>query len=240
MVESILRSIPGSRKNPMFESLILSDVPGRQCGVLRRPSRTRPALWVVEEEGVRAVVKDYSPNGFLFRNIVGRFLVWREMKAYRRLKNLRGIPAYFRNLGGLALVIEEVRGRTVEGLEDYRRLPEEFFRDLEALVEEVHRRGLVHCDLKRAPNTLVDSEGRPHIVDWSASLFRREFRFFPLNHIYRRFIMDDLNAVTKLQLRHCPDSVGPERMRRYRHRSRAESLVRALRDRGRDLLQKIA
>ena len=107
-------------------------------------------------------------------------------------------------------------------------------------MESVHRRGLAHCDLKRAPNILLGHDGKPHIVDWSSSISKREFRSFPLNMIYKRFLLDDLNAIIKTQLRHCPESVSPEEKRRYYQRTRGERLIRAIRDRLRDLLQRIA
>jgi RIO-like serine/threonine protein kinase len=224
----------------MFDSLKLQDLPRKQRGILRNPSSTRPTLWVVEEDGVRAIVKDYSSNRFLYRNIVGRFLIWRESKAYRRLRGLEGTATFYRAIDGLALVIEEVSGKNMEELEKGERLPEDFFEELRALAGRIHRRGLAHCDLKRAPNILLGNNGKPYVVDWSASISQREFRFFPFNRIYQRFILDDLNAIIKLQLKHVPDSIDPDEKRRYYHRSTIEKLIRALRDRGRDLLQRIA
>ena len=225
---------------PMFESLKLTDLPKRRCKVLRGPSSTRPTLWVVEENGLRAVVKDYSTNRFLYRNTIGRFLVWRESKAYRKLKGLKGIPVFYRVIDGLALVMEEVSGRSMEGLERKRKLTEDFFKELQRLVERVHRRGLAHCDLKRAPNILLGHDGNPYIVDWSASISESEFRLFPLKLIYRRFLLDDYNGIIKVQLRHCPEALSPEQKRRYDYMSDAEKAIRAIRDRIRDLLQRIA
>jgi RIO-like serine/threonine protein kinase len=224
----------------MFESLKISDLPTQNLGVLREPSSTRPALWLVEENGMRAVVKDYSSNRFLYRNIIGRFLLWRERKAYRRLKGLKGIPTCYRVIDGLALVIEEISGRNIEGLENEGGLSEEFFNQLQEVVQKVHSRGLAHCDLKRAPNTLLGHDGRPYLVDWSASISKGEFRFFPLNLIYQRFLQDDLNAITKMKLRHCPQSVSPEEARRYFHRSKTEERIRSVRDKLRNWLQRIA
>ncbi len=224
----------------MFDSLKISDLTEKQNTILRKGSNTRPTLWVVEEDGIRAVVKDFSTNGFLFRNIAGRFLVWRESKAYRRLKGLKGIPALYRVVDGLALVMEEISGRNVENIERDTRLPNEFFDDLEALVQRVHERGIAHCDLKRAPNTILGRDGSPHVIDWGASISDREFRFFPINIIYRRFLLDDYMAIIKLKLRHCPEAVSSEDMARYNHRSRAERLIRDIRNRLRELLQKIA
>jgi len=224
----------------MFESLTLSELPQRERGVLRASSSTRPILWRIEENGRRAVVKDFSANGFLFRNIIGRFLIWREEKAYRRLKGLRGVPIFYRVIEGLALVVEEIPGRSIEGLEEEERLPVGFFTELRSLVEDIHQRGLAHCDLKRAPNVMVGPGKRPFVVDWSSSISEREFRLFPLNLIYRRFLRDDLNGITKLQLRHCPESVRPEERKMFLQRSRPELLIRAVRDRLREWLQKIA
>jgi RIO-like serine/threonine protein kinase len=171
---------------------------------------------------------------------VGRFLIWREKKAYRRLRGVKGIPRFYRVIGGLAIVLEEISGRTVEDLELERPLGEDFFKKLRGLVESFHRRGLAHCDLKRAPNILIGDDNDPYIVDWSASVSEREFRLFPLSVIYGRFLEDDFNAITKIKLKHIPDKVGPEERKNYYHRSKGEKLVRAMRDRLRELLQKVA
>jgi RIO-like serine/threonine protein kinase len=195
---------------------------------------------VVEENGQRAVVKDYSVNGFFYRNVIGRFLVWREHKAYRRLNGLKGVPAFYRVIGGLALVVEKIPGRDVEGLEKERGLSADFFKDLKALVARVHSRGLAHCDLKRAPNIFLGEDGKAYILDWSAAISEGEFRFFPANRIYKRFLLDDFNAVIKVQLRHCPDEISPAEKQRYEQRSRAERFLRAVRDRLRELLKRLA
>ena len=224
----------------MFESLRLVDLPALHREVLRDPTSTRPVLWVVEEDGVEAVVKDYSPNGFFYRNVIGRFLVWREQKAYRRLRGLKGIPALLRVIAGQALVLQRVHGESLENLETRRRLPRSFFDELENLVQEVHGRGVAHCDLKRAPNILAGHDGKPYVLDWSASVSRHELPLFPLNRIYERLLSDDFNAITKVQLRHCPEEVSEERKSRYFTRSSRELFVRSIRDRCRELLKKVA
>jgi serine/threonine protein kinase len=224
----------------MFDSIKISDIVRYRRKVLREPSSTRPALYVIQENDIRAVVKDFSPNGRLYRNIVGRFLIWRESKAYRRLKDLKGVPRFFRSIDGIALILEEIPGKNIEDLEKEAMLPKEFFEELRRLVERIHERGLVHCDLKRAPNILLGYNGKPYIVDWSASIFKTEFGVFPLNLLYRRFLLDDFNAITKIQLRHCPENVTPEEKRQYDHRSRSEKLIRSIRNKARAILQKIA
>jgi len=227
-------------RDAMFESLKRSDLPLIHKAVLRRATSTRPTIWIVEEKGVRAVVKDFSGNRALFRHTAGRFLVWREKRAYRKLQGLAGVPRLYRVLDGLALVLEEIPARSVEKLEREMVLPESFFEALEDLVRRIHERGLAHCDLKRAPNVLLGRDGLPYIVDWGASISKGECRLPPFNLIYRRFLRDDEDAVTKLKLRHLPHRVSSERLRRYRHRGLGERIVRGIRDRLRDWLQKVA
>lgn len=224
----------------MFESIKLSDMDNRHIGILRKPSSTRPVLWLFEENGVRAVVKDFSLNGFLFRNTIGRILVWRESRAYRRLQGIEGIPSLYRNIDGIALVIQEIPGRNLESIGEDAIPAEAFFKDLHILVEKVHERGYAHCDLKRAPNIIRGDDEKPYIVDWSASVSRRELRFYPLSLIYRRFVRDDRNAITKIRLKYLPESVSPGEKNRYLQRSRAEKAIRSVRDKARELLKKVA
>jgi len=222
----------------MFDALKLSDFPAVSCGVLRKASNTRPTIWIVEKNGVRAVVKDFSKNRFLFRNTVGRFLIWREAKAYRKLRGIKGVPEFYGVIGGLALVVEEIPGRNLENLEKEMHLPHTFFESMETLVNAFHQRGLAHCDLKRAPNTLLGNDGMPYIVDWAACISKGELRLPPFNLIFRRFMLDDEMAIVKLALRHCPDRVSAEKKARYHYRSRGEKCIRAIRDKLREILQK--
>ncbi len=224
----------------MFEGLTLADIAKRQCGILRKPTGTRPVIWRIEESGVKAIVKDFSLNSFWFRNIAGRFLIWREKKAYKRLEGFSGVPVLYGSIGGVALIIEEIQGANLGSIEISKRLDEKFFIDLKRLIDSLHDRGIAHCDLKRAPNIMIGNDGNPYIIDWAASISKSEFGFFPLNFIYKRFIQDDLNAITKIKLKWRPESVSLEEKLRYTERSRAERIIRAIRDWFRDWLKKIA
>jgi hypothetical protein len=77
-------------------------------------------------------------------------------------------------------------------------------------------------------------------VDWAASISNREFRFFPLYHIYRMFIQDDLNAIIKIMLKHRPEKVSHEEKDRCTRRSKPELIIRTIKDKSKDFLKKIA
>ncbi|MBE9504802.1 MAG: hypothetical protein IME96_11570 [Proteobacteria bacterium] len=243
----------------MFNSLKLSDLPARSCQILREPTNTRPTIWVVEEEGKRAVIKDFSSSGFIFRNTAGRFLIWREARAYKKLEGIRGVPAFYGVIGGLALAVEEIKGINLEDLErrihplrldpslkDERVLKEaarfspDLFKKLKDLVDDIHNKGIAHCDLKRTPNIMLGDDGQPYIIDWPSFMSQRSFSIFPLNLIYKRFLQDDYLAIIKLQVNNLPSSVSEEEKARYKHRSTPEKIIRAVRDFFRKLLQKMA
>ncbi|HEY3225599.1 MAG TPA: hypothetical protein VGK61_01225, partial [Planctomycetota bacterium] len=68
---------------------------------------------------------------------------------------------------GRALLLEYVPGRTL-GKFRPGDLPDSFYRALEEILEAVHRRGVVHLDLRQKKNILVaDRDGRPHIIDFA-------------------------------------------------------------------------
>jgi len=224
----------------MFENLKLSDITKYQYGILRKPTSTSPIIWRIEDNGIKAIVKDFRFNGFFFRNLIGRFLIWREEKAYRKLRDLNGVPAFYRSIGGIALIIEEIQGTNIETIEVISTLDDAFYNELENLIKKIHKRGIVHCDLKRAPNIMLGSDGNPYIVDWASAITKRAFSFFPLNLIYERFIIDDLNAITKIRLKYQPEKVSQEKKDLYTKRSRAELLIRSIKDWFKDNLKKIA
>jgi len=224
----------------MADTLSLSELFKRDSHVLRESSSTRPRIFVVEEEGTRVVIKDFTPNGFFFRNIIGRFLIWREAKAYRKMRGLRGIPKFYRIINGLAIVVQEIQGKPLERVKEGHLLPDGFIDTLKRLIDEVHKRGIAHCDLKRAGNIILGNDGMPYIIDWGASIFDSEFRLPLLKAVYRRFVLDDNMAIVKLKLRYARDTITDEDMARYGHRSKAEKLVRKIRDNLRNILKLIA
>lgn len=223
----------------MLETLKLSSLPENHCGILRHSSNTRPVIWVVEENGVRVIVKDFSNSKFLYRNIIGRFLIWRESKTYKKLQGLIGVPTCYGVIDGLALALEEIPSQPLKKHNKNIKLPGTFFDDLKNIVDSFHRRGLAHCDLKNGANVLVGHNGLPYIVDWGASISEKEFKFFPLNRIYLRFVLDDYFAIIKLKMRYVPETLTLEEKRQYAQRSHMERGVRGIRDRLRKIFKKI-
>jgi hypothetical protein len=175
--------------------LTRDNLEGRIQATLRAANAQRARLVVVEG----AVVKDYRPCGWLLRTFVGPWLIGREERIYRLLEGCPGAPRLVARLDRQALVVEYVEGRNAGEYAD-GTLPPEFFARLQQVVEAVHARGVVHCDLKNRRNVVVAEGYQPYLIDFSAA-FTRAGRFgFIRRFLYDRFLLDDQRAVVKAKL----------------------------------------
>lgn len=143
---------------------------------LRRRSRTRPDLRLIEWEGKRAVAKDWSHAWPLVRPHARRCLE-REWRALVALSDLPGIPRPLARYPH-AIVLSFVEGLPLQ----YARLqPEQrraFFDALAACVEGIHARGVVHLDLRQRRNILCGPDGQPKVLDFEAALVCNPARAF--------------------------------------------------------------
>ena len=224
----------------MDENSVYKNVYSKKLDMVRKHSSTRPAVWRFDESGKSYILKDFTKNGFLYRNIIGRFLLWREYRALYALTGINGIPKIIEFVKGRAIITEEIKGRSLKNLNLEKKLPESFFDKLKDLIDIIHGNGVAHCDLKSFGNIIEGEGGKPYIIDWGAAIQKKEFFIFPLNLIYERFLLDDYMAIIKLKLDHVPEKVTEEELLRYRHRSNVEKVIRKIRDRLRSFLQKVA
>ncbi|HTF56984.1 MAG TPA: RIO1 family regulatory kinase/ATPase [Planctomycetota bacterium] len=126
-----------------------------------------PVIRLVPRNGGQAVLKDFRSRNPLTRAVLGPILVRREFAILRRLDGIPGVPKAYGIVDGRAILLEYVPGRTL-GKFRPGELPDAFYRDLEETLDSIHRRGVVHLDLRQKKNILVaDRDGRPHIIDFA-------------------------------------------------------------------------
>lgn len=145
---------------------------------------------------------------------VARLLLRRERRALRALDGLAGVPREVRDDALAALPgadgrrprAGEVLLRTWQPGEPLHRaesLPRDFFDLLDALVLDVHRRGVCHNDLHKEQNVVVGLDGRPALIDFQlASVHRRRGRVFASR------VHEDLRHVQKHRRRYTRDGRG--------------------------------
>jgi hypothetical protein len=118
--------------------------------------------------GRRFVVKDFGNKGFLERNLVGRMVVGRELRAYRALSGIEGIPSQCKRLSPFSIAIEYLEGRDLGGI-DRGEIGPGIILQFEGIVDELHERGWVHLDLQRRSNILL-VDGKVFVIDLASAL----------------------------------------------------------------------
>ena len=167
----------------------------------RRGGGTEPDVVIVACGQARAVLKDYGRADGWFARLIGPLLIHREAQALRRLAGVTGVPRMLRRLDARAVLMEYVPAEPWPRMQP----PAVAFDRLDALVANMHTRGVAHCDLRAPSNILVDESGRPFLVDFVARVCRGRPWNLPWNWIFRRFCQADRNALAKLKVRHAPE-----------------------------------
>lgn len=167
--------------------------------VLSRGGPGNPDVLLVEAEHGLVVVKDFAPRSGWVRRFLGPWLLRREACAYQRLADAPGIPRLLGWLDGAAIVLEYRPGVLLSrGLAG--RLPPDFVARLEDVVAELHRRGVVHLDLRHRSNVLASPDGVPIVIDFASAL-----RFDPASALGRAAVRllgaFDRRAIRKWRVR---------------------------------------
>jgi RIO-like serine/threonine protein kinase len=125
-----------------------------------------------------------------------RWMLSREAAALALLEHVAGVPK---------LVSAEKSRLTrsyIAGEPLYRARIREpaYYTELMRLVRRVHTAGVVHNDLAKEPNLLVDEHGRPAVIDFQLAVFpRRRHRLF------RIMGREDIRHVLKHKRYYCAE-----------------------------------
>lgn len=158
---------------------------------------------------------------------LGRFLADRECALYEAVEDLPGVPACLGRWEETGFVHAFVEGHPLQRQEQVRS---DFFDQLEAMLGQMHARGIAYVDLEKRENILVDRDGRPILIDFQISFrwplngdTRREGMQRLIPHDLGRFILarlqdGDRYHLLKHRRRHRPDTMTPEQVEAsYRH-----------------------
>jgi len=196
-------------------------------------------IWLTRINNQLVAVKDYRLKGFLFKILFGRWLIRREFEIYKKLQGIKGIPQVYKLLDKDAFILEYIEGTDCSKLEK-GSLPEVFFSQLKDLIDEIHARGVVHCDLKKRANIIVTNGYQPYLVDFATS-FTKGSRFnFIQNWFYKQFYQDDLNSIAKLKKKISPHLLTPEEEDNLSRRLFLEPEIRFLRKHVRRWIKRLA
>ena len=191
-------------------SLQVGGVPHRLRELFKHDSWAATALYE-SPDGVLRVVKLHRQASFLGLPLgwLGRRTANNEKKLLEHLAGLQGIPALsgvVRVEGAVlrhAVAREYVAGHPL----GYRELVSDtFFRDLDNLLEEMHKRRTVYVDLHKRENIIVREQGDPCLIDFQISLIWPSW--LPAGPLFRIFARSDKYHLMKHWSRCRPDQCG--------------------------------
>lgn len=172
------------------------------------------ATALYEAEGRKVILKVQRQASFFLFPLgwLGRILARREEAMLRRLEGVPGVPRFLGRWGATGVVREFIEGST---LSQAGRLPDSFHKDLRALIDAVHARGMAYVDLEKRDNVLVGADGRPYLIDFQIAWYwprRWGGDFGPASWIRRWLQAGDRYHLVKLQRRTRPDQLTPEQL----------------------------
>jgi RIO-like serine/threonine protein kinase len=123
------------------------------------------------------IVKDFSQSPWFIRKSFARISVNQEYKGLSRLADLNAVANNFCRLSSIAIAYDYIEGTPLRSLiHEDKTLPVNFFSELERQVAKMHRKGIVHLDLRNMGNILCGTDGKPYFIDFQSTI---SFARFP-------------------------------------------------------------
>jgi hypothetical protein len=141
---------------------------------------------------------------------LARRLAAREARALLRLRGLPGVPRLLA-WDGRRLLRSWLPGTP---LHRAANVEDPWFRDALRLLRRVHARGVVHNDLAKEPNWLVDAGGGAGLLDFQLAL-QPAVR----GRLFRALAYDDLRHLLKHKRTYCPERLTARQRRVLARRS---------------------
>lgn len=138
---------------------------------------------------------------------LGRWLVAREVRLYEMFSDLPGVPPLLGRRAKDGLFHAYVEGHSLQKGE---RVSDDFFPELQRLLDAVHSRDAAYVDLEKRDNILVGDDGRPYLIDFQISWhwpLRRGGNSLPARWLLRRLQAGDRYHLLKHWRRHRPDQL---------------------------------
>ncbi|EKE82069.1 RIO1 family regulatory kinase/ATPase [Idiomarina xiamenensis] len=169
------------------------------------------------DEQFDLIIKDFQHSPWWVRRSFARLSVNQEYKGLSRLAGVSGVAARFCRLSPVALAYDYIDGESLRTLVNQQAsLPKAFFSELERMVSAMHRRGVVHLDLRNLGNILCSADGKPYIIDFQSSMSYARFPKW-LQRFMRR---SDISGVYKAWSKLSEQSLPPSKetyLKRFNH-----------------------
>ena len=167
-------------------------------------------ILLVQEAGGRFIRRDLSVTPWWLR-LPAWWLARREARALAALGDMPATPRLLRWDG------VQLERSFMDGAAMFKRPPHQdlaYFRQARRLLQQLHRRGIVHNDLAKEANWLVQADGSPGIIDFQLAMLGQ-----PRARWMRLLAREDLRHLLKHKRTYCPQAITPVERRVLKRRS---------------------
>ena len=199
-----------------WTSLSLAQIRQHATTTYREAHGSRPDVLLIKIDGDEAVLKDYTHSDTWFRRLIAPLLVIREVRSLKKLDGITGVPHLYHVYNRYCFLVESVNGIAASQMQK-DTLDNDFFERMNKVLDDVHEKGVTHCDLRSAGNTLITEDHQPWLVDFVASIHQSSRWNIIGRWIFDQFVEADYGAVLKLKKRLAPELLTKEEIDQILH-----------------------
>jgi len=99
---------------------------------------------------------------------LGRWITRHELSILKRLQPLANIPRLIGPYKSHGLLYEYIEGVS---LDSKPAIPDDFFDQLEEIIQAVHKQNIAYLDLNKKGNILLGKDNKPYLIDFQISWY---------------------------------------------------------------------
>ncbi|WP_319370139.1 hypothetical protein [uncultured Ilyobacter sp.] len=185
-----------------------TEIDGNNLSLLNKGKFANAYVFRYSQGNTDLTIKDFTHCPWPVRITLGRFMAKMEYNTIKLLEGTPGVASEAFLLGKYSVVFSYVRGTPLSEIQKKDiKLPKEFFIELEKRVREMHKRDLVHLDLRNLGNIIKGEDGNPYIIDFQSSLVTK---YLPKK--FRKILEDsDISGVYKCWKLVCSEKPDSEK-----------------------------
>jgi hypothetical protein len=132
---------------------------------------------------------------------------WREYWIYQKVADLEGVPRLGPRFGNRGYFHAFAEGKTLFEVNDPAEIPPEFFKQLHAILNQVHARRIAYIDLNKLGNVILGNDGLPYLIDYQICLPFPTHGWLAnvLNPVFEQLAHEDLYHLYKHKRRFQPE-----------------------------------
>lgn len=162
--------------------------------------------YVDEEKNLDLTIKDFSGSPWLIRKTFGKIFINIEGHTMLKLQNNFSVAKNVKFISPYTLAFNFIHGNALKQFEE-GKISKKFFIELEKNVMEMHKKDVVHLDLRNLGNIIMGKDNYPYIIDFQSCISTKHLPK-KLKEILRNV---DISGVYKCWKSRCAEPLDEER-----------------------------